>query len=232
MNISYNKITDLKDNVSSLTIRDHGGSLFHSNIKQLDLSHNNISNIMGGFFRPAEISLTHLYLGSNILTVSIFLLRYFFKKYHHCVFSRFKLFQNISRDVFGSMPHLQWLDLSNNRLFEVDYDTFKHTRKLQVINLSKNKISDVPMDLFRYTRDLRVVDMSHNFIRGLTENFFGGDGMELLDLSHNKFTKVPALALSNLAALTLCELDLSHNNIAAIQSIDLSNKFRVGMTSH
>lgn len=85
------------------------------------------------------------------------------------------------------------------------------------------------MDLFRYARDLRVVDMSYNYIRGLTENFFAGDGIELLDLSHNLFSKVPALALSNLAALTLCELDLSHNNIAAIQSIDLSNKFRVGI---
>lgn len=144
----------------------------------------------------------------------------------------FALLQNISREVFGSMPHLQWLDLSGNRLFEIDYDTFKHTRKLQLINLSNNKISDMPMDLFRYARDLRVVDMSYNFIRGLTENFFAGDGMELLDLSHNHFTKVPALALSNLAALTLCELDLSHNYIAAIQSIDLSNKFRVGINSH
>lgn len=127
------------------------------------------------------------------------------------------------------MYHLQWLDLGHNRLFEVDYDTFKNTRRLQVINLSNNAISDVPMDLFRNARDLRVVDMSHNFIRGLTENFFASDGMELLDLSYNKFTKVPALSLSNLAALTLCELDLSHNHIAAIQSIDLSNKFRVGI---
>lgn len=61
------------DNASSLTIRDHGGSLFHSNIKQLDLSHNNITNILGGFFRPAEISLTHLYLGNNYLTVKAIL---------------------------------------------------------------------------------------------------------------------------------------------------------------
>ncbi|XP_063706940.1 chaoptin isoform X2 [Culicoides brevitarsis] len=194
VNVSYNKITDLRDNVSSLSVRDHSGSVFHSNIKQLDLSHNNISNILGGFFRPAEISLTHLYLGHNYLT-------------------------NISRDVFGSMPHLQWLDLSHNRIFEIDYDTFKNTKRLQVINLSNNGISDVPMDLFRFIRFLRVVDLSHNFIRGLTENFFGGDGMELLDLSYNKFMRVPALALSNLAALTLCELDLSHNHIAAIQSM-------------
>lgn len=70
--------------------------------------------------------------------------------------------------------------------------------------------------------------MSGNQIRTLQENLFGGDGMEELDLSNNVMTKIPALALSNLAALTLCRLDLSHNQIANIQSIDLSNKFRVG----
>lgn len=44
--------------------------MYHSNIKLLDLSHNNISIIYPGYFRPAESSLTHLYLGYNALMVS------------------------------------------------------------------------------------------------------------------------------------------------------------------
>lgn len=43
--------------------------MYHSNIKILDLSHNNISIIHPGYFRPAEISLTHLHLGYNSLMV-------------------------------------------------------------------------------------------------------------------------------------------------------------------
>lgn len=43
--------------------------MYHSNIKILDLSHNNISIIYPGYFRPAEISLTHLHLGYNSLMV-------------------------------------------------------------------------------------------------------------------------------------------------------------------
>lgn len=39
--------------------------------------------------------------------------------------------------------------------------------------------------------------------------------------------KIPVTSLTNMAALTLCQLDLSHNNIASIHSMDLSNKFRV-----
>lgn len=46
------------------------GTMYHSNIKILDLSHNNISRISPGFFRPAEISLTHLHLGHNAIIVS------------------------------------------------------------------------------------------------------------------------------------------------------------------
>jgi len=45
------------------------GGMYHSNIKILDLSHNNISIIYPGYFRPAEISLTHLHLGYNSLMV-------------------------------------------------------------------------------------------------------------------------------------------------------------------
>lgn len=48
------------------------GSMYHSNIKILDLSHNNISIIYPGYFRPAESSLTHLHLGYNALMVCIY----------------------------------------------------------------------------------------------------------------------------------------------------------------
>lgn len=60
------KFPQLLDNNSC-----HAGSIYHSNVKVLDLSHNNISKIYPGFFRPAEISLTNLYLGYNSLMVSV-----------------------------------------------------------------------------------------------------------------------------------------------------------------
>lgn len=59
------------------------------------------------FFRPAEISLNSLYLGHNQI-------------------------MNATREVFGNMPHLQWLDLSRNEIYEMDFDMFRNTKKLQV----------------------------------------------------------------------------------------------------
>lgn len=110
---------------------------------------------------------------------------------------------------------------------DIDSDTFRNTRKLQVLNLAHNFLPEVSYDTFRTLGDLRIVDLSYNNLRSLPDNLFIGDDLEMLDLSHNQLTKIPVTALSNVAALTLCQLDLSHNHIGAIHSMDLSNKFRV-----
>lgn len=110
------------------------GSVYHSNIKILDLSHNMISKIGSGFFRPAEVSLTHLHLAHNQLTVISTHFNGFFawRNRGDLMISSFVLFQNTSKDVFGNMQHLHWLDLSYNLLNEMDYDSFRNSRRLQV----------------------------------------------------------------------------------------------------
>lgn len=128
------------------------------------------------------------------------------------------------------MPQLQWLDLSHNLIEEIDFDTFRNTKNLQLIRLAHNRLVDIPSNLFKSVHDLRVVDISHNHLKSLPDNLFPDDGMESLDLSHNFLMKIPVTSLTNMAALTLCELDLSHNNIASIHSMDLSNKFRVNFS--
>jgi Leucine-rich repeat (LRR) protein len=125
------------------------------------------------------------------------------------------------------MPHLQWLDLSHNIISEMEFDTFRNIRKLQVLQLSHNNLMDLPTDIFRNVREMRVIDLSYNMFRSLNDNVFSSEGMEILDLSHNHFTKIPIASMSNIAAMTLCELDLSHNVISAIHSMDLSKQFRV-----
>lgn len=91
----------------------------HSNVKVLDLSYNNITIISKQFFKPAFISLTHLYLNFNNL-------------------------MNASKDIFGNLPHLEWLDLSHNQIYEIDYNTFRDAKQMQVlmylINLKENQI--------------------------------------------------------------------------------------------
>lgn len=40
--------------------------------------------------------------------------------------------RNITREVFGSMHMLQYLDLSHNHIFDMEYDCFKKVKNLQV----------------------------------------------------------------------------------------------------
>jgi Leucine-rich repeat (LRR) protein len=96
-----------------------------------------------------------------------------------------------------------------------------------VIDFHKNELTEIGTETFRNLNDLRIVDLSHNLLRGIPDSVFISDDMEKLDISHNQLSKVPVNSITNVAALSLCELDLSYNNILSIHSNDLSNKFRV-----
>jgi hypothetical protein len=37
-----------------------------------------------------------------------------------------------TRNAFGSLHHLEWLDLSVNNIYDIDFDAFKNTHRLQV----------------------------------------------------------------------------------------------------
>jgi Leucine-rich repeat (LRR) protein len=106
LNVSHNALQLLEPNVTT----GRGGDV--SNVKVLDLSHNNVTRIGRNYLRPVERSLTHLHLSHNRLS-------------------------NATREVFGRMPHLQWLDICCNKLAELDYDAFRNTRTLQVGTISK-----------------------------------------------------------------------------------------------
>lgn len=122
--------------------------------------------------------------------------------------------------------HLQWLDLSSNQIMDLDFDTFRNTRKLQYLNLARNALAEVPGEIFKFVSGLRVIDLSHNNLRSLAENIFFNEGLESLNLANNQLTKIPITSITNLAALSVCDIDLSNNHIGAIHSADLSNKFR------
>ncbi|XP_057660248.1 chaoptin isoform X3 [Diorhabda carinulata] len=206
VNISHNNLRNLVVNIPSsfegaVCSFCQGIGSVHSNIKILDLSHNNISSISKQFFRPVELSLTHLYLSHNNML-------------------------NASRDVFGSLRHLQWLDISHNGMYEMDFDMFRNTKKLQVLIASHNKIADVANDLFRFLNNLRIVDLSHNRLRALPDNLFREEGLERLDLSHNMIGKLPLTSMSVATAMTVRELDLSWNSISSLSHGGILNRFK------
>jgi len=180
-----------------------GGNV-QSNIKVLDLSYNNISDITKYYFKPVEYSLTHLYLSNNQL-------------------------RNITQGIFDNMPHLQWLDLRYNELMELDFDCFKNTKNLQVLFFSWNEIMDIPTETLKPLKKLRIVDLSHNKLRTLPDNIFTDSNIESLDLSHNQFTRLPVKSMSVTSIANLASLDMSWNILSGIHSTDTIFRLRVSL---
>ncbi|XP_015117217.1 chaoptin [Diachasma alloeum] len=208
VNASHNGITRLKINSSSYLPATSmyfavGGTL-QSNIKVLDLSWNNITDIMKFYFRPVEYSLTHLYLSHNEL-------------------------MNMTQGVFGSLPHLQWLDLRHNDIMEIEFDCFRNTKNIQVLLLSHNDIVDIPADVLRTLKKLRILDLSHNRLRTLPDNVFTEPNLESLDLSHNQFMRLPIKSLAGPAAGSLSVLDMGWNMLSGIHTTDSISRLK-GLT--
>ena len=176
--------------------------MMQSNIKVLDLSFNNITEIMRFYFKPVEYSLTHLYLSHNEIS-------------------------NVTQSVFGNMPHLQWLDLSYNYLMEIDFDCFKETKNIQVLKFSHNNLMDIPAESLRNLKKLRIVDLSHNRLRSLADNLFMDAYIESLDLSYNQFMRLPIKTMSIPAAASLSILDLSWNYLSGVHNTDAIFRLKV-----
>ncbi|XP_018053036.1 PREDICTED: chaoptin [Atta colombica] len=201
VNVSHNEISRLWVNSTSFISSSGVSGNVQSNIKVLDLSYNNISDITKYYFKPVEYSLTHLYLSNNQL-------------------------RNITQDVFGNMPHLQWLDLRHNGLIEIYFDCLKNTNNLQVLFFSWNEITDIPAETLRSLKKLRIVDLSHNKLRTLPDNMFTDSDIESLDLSHNQFTRLPVKSMSVTSTANLANLDMSWNILSGIHTTDTIFRLR------
>nr|XP_049693119.1 chaoptin isoform X2 [Helicoverpa armigera] len=209
VNASYNRIVTLTDSnapsffTSNFYPPPKAQSLgtVSVNIRVLDFSHNNITYIAPYYFRHADLTLTELHLSHNKL-------------------------RNITREVFGSMHMLQYLDLSHNYIYQMEYDCFKRVKNLQIINLSHNHIIELPVEIFHDMQSLTSVDLSDNHIKNLADNLIPSPALERLDLSDNGLSRIPTNCLSPAASANLVELDLSGNTIPAVALGDLVQRYR------
>lgn len=201
LNVSHNRLKNLQVNMAGTFNNEFGPMSFHTNVKILDLSSNNISTISRNFFKAVQLSLSHLYLGDNYL-------------------------MNASMDIFGNMPHLQLLDISDNMLYELEFDTFRNSKNLQILDVCNNRIAEIPNDLFRFLQNIQRVKFCHNRLRTLPDNLFREETIEHLDLSHNQIGKLPLSSFSVPAASDLYELNLSWNSISSLSHGGLLSRFR------
>uniref|UniRef100_A0AC35TQ66 TIR domain-containing protein n=1 Tax=Rhabditophanes sp. KR3021 TaxID=114890 RepID=A0AC35TQ66_9BILA len=159
----------------------------------------------------------------------------------------------LSNQDFASFFAIQQLTLSRNRIGHIDRYVFKNVPLLQHLEMHSNKIDDIPelpekllhlnvagneLDKLPFSignlRQIISLNMSSNSIGDGVRDRYGvslkGQSIENLDISGNKFNKIPfEMFAESFGAIQM--LDLARNNIrvlnsfgnmSRVQSIDLS----------
>ncbi|XP_063162028.1 transforming growth factor beta activator LRRC32 [Candoia aspera] len=156
--------------------------------------------------------------------------------------------QELPSDIFQGLPHLQWLNLRNNRLSLCDLNSglrrqrfsskdphgcisFVQLPELQYLYLSANRLKNLPMYGFFGTK-LKVLDVSMNWGLQIEAKSLAGleFSLEYLDLHGNGLTTLnvdfplfPHLRYLNLSDNRLSWLPAWSEDCCVLEVLDLQN---------
>ncbi|KAG5897703.1 hypothetical protein JTB14_007541 [Gonioctena quinquepunctata] len=186
---TFKLLTELKtlyisfDNVKNL---EDGSFQGLYNLETLSLYSNQLEIINDGVFRDCR-NLKKLNLGSNKIY-----------EIESRVFDdtvilseldlRFNDLQNIP-GALAKLKSLELLNLSNNKLKSVPFNSFNNLNKLQVLDLSDNQITTLENGALSGLYNLKELNLKSNYLRNLNTQDFSGDLQKLatIKLSINPF---------------------------------------------
>ncbi|VDP04539.1 unnamed protein product [Soboliphyme baturini] len=114
----------------------------------------------------------------------------------------------LNRNSFGSaLPSLRTLILYKNNISVVGNHTFTHIPKLETLNLARNAISEIGSHAFDGLINLKVLNLEHNQIRIIANDAFDSlASLRVLNLGSNQLSSLSFTMLPALVQLLL------HNN--------------------
>lgn len=202
-NISFTK--NNLDNLKILILKNNKIRHIYNNTFQflpelsiLDLSQNFISFIPNKVFKYSPL-LKHLSLQNNELDSNYIL-----------------------PDSFSGLSNLVILDLSSNLLQSLNETMFKELINMEYLNVSNCFINNLDIDVLKYTHKLEIIDLSSNLLSEFSINTNNISALTTLILDNNKIKKLDETMkpLVNLYKLQLCKNVLLSLN----EDIFLANK--------
>ena len=137
------------------------------------------------------------------------------RNYSTLDFSNRKL-KTLDENIFAAHPFLKELNLSDNELSTLPLTVFNKTRHLRKLLLQNNSLTALPSSQFGGLINLNHLNLSRNTIFLHRHDLFTPDlkNLEILDLSHNRLSKLEASTFDNLTSLQI--LNLKNNQICTI----------------
>lgn len=114
---------------------------------------------------------------------------------------------------------LLYLDISNNSINNLDWNSFAYYPALEFLSLRANNLRSLPQSVFVLLTKLGSLDLSGNQLQNLSADIFKPlFHLKSLNLAHNNIMRVTAGWFENLRELR--ELDLSNNQLLVIEEND------------
>lgn len=172
---------DLSNNLLN-TLKDDSTFASNRNLKTIDLSRNNVTEISALLFAQ-NTKLVVVNMGVNKLTA-------------------------LPANIFDALVDLQLLDLSENALTELPNEIFSKLTDLDSLSLSHNAFKSLSENLFQSNSRLRQLHLSDNKLEELTsETFASLANLILLNLSRNRLVTLPPLLVNmDMSLLVPCNM--------------------------
>lgn len=227
LDISFNKVRYIKGSIFSelvsikiLNANDNSLEEISTvipkstiNVDEISLQHNNISSIPNQLF-ASNSTIQNLNLSGNfIATIQP-------DAYLSCTVNKLDLSGNRLQKLDFNFPEsLTLLDLSFNRIAQIDPEAFQAADRLETLLLNKNHLTSLPKGCFRTLTNLKSMSLSSNELTVSHGVFTGLKGLEQLDLANNSIGNFSELLLHDLTNLNV--LDVENNRLRSLNVKDL-----------
>eukprot|EP00122_Pirum_gemmata_P019785 Pgem_evm1s18513 len=129
------------------------------------------------------------------------------------------LYQNLLNEIpegISYLKSLRKLDISNNKITNIDTNSFQYCENLEMLSINNNEINIFNNSCFAHTPKLSTIVLSYNKIYKITNESLKPivNVLRHLDLGHNRLKKLPAILTS---VKNLVFLSLKYNYLASIK---------------
>ncbi|XP_054721560.1 toll-like receptor Tollo [Uloborus diversus] len=214
---AVNQLRELRIDHNVISRAEESAFYGLENLSVLDLSSNQMVALPPFVLRPCE-NLNELFLQNNSISVIPPGLFASLQQLLVLDLSRNEITSHwLGAETFADLIRLISLDLSFNRLSQIDSSIFRSQYSLQVLHLSHNEIEVISDYAFSSTYKLHSLMLNNNRLKRLTSVTFSGlNVLNVLLLNSNDIDFVHTDAFRNNSALM--ELNLAGNKLNTVPS--------------